>query len=358
MPRFEARNGPPAAFETPRKQVVEAAREKQDYLSGEIEQPLQKQAIDFANSLPDLQNGLQNESPDVQNEVDAIVAGLLDPRPGFGEPPTDALNRYLDWRTVENKNGETVYIYKIKADAVARDMAFLTKLQGVHPELSAQIENVKTSLNEYARRDERMVAHDLAQRRRESFTTQALGKMGKTSAFLACTFAATLLGGVMFAKMIREKSFKKGFSLAPLLYGGIAFFLASSSLRAATLGTSGEKALAPLDKILNRSSFNALAKRYDMQGGSWSAVIEELASADAETTEFLAKLDSRTATQEDIDEYIAGRTGDPEVSDTLRTMVENGDYARLVAILRGAKDPQTLSVLSDYVKTGAWKYAK
>jgi len=358
MPPFEDRNGPPAAFETPRKQVVQAAREKQDYLSGEVEQPLQKQALDFANALPSLQAGLQNDPLDVQNEVDAIVNGLLDPRPGFGEPPTESMNRYLDWRTVQNDNGDTVYIYKIKADAVTRDLAFLTKLQGVHPELAGQLEDVKTSLNEYARRDERMVAHDIAQRRRESFTTEAVGQMGKTTLTIFLAFATALTGTMMFAKMIREKSFWKGFSLTPFIYGGILAFLASSKLRAATLGTAGEKALAPLDRILNHSSFNPMAKRYRMEGGAWAAIVEDLAADEEETNEFLAKLDAGKATQEGIDAYIAGRTGDPEISAALAEMIQNGDFARFAVIVRGANSPESLSVLVDYVKMGAWKHAK
>lgn len=355
MPPLEFSNGPAASAETPQS-VLDRSRERQDGLLVDIEQPLQRRAMDFANAVPALRQGLRNDSAEVQDEMEAIFAGLLDPRPEYGEPPTEELNRYLTCRELKNAQGDTVYAYGIKPGVVERDLAFLTNLQGVHPELAGQLAQVKASLTEYARRDERMVSHELGKARRESYTSQALGQMGKTAGFIACAFAATVTGILMISNMVRNKG--KGLSAAPFLYGGIAALIASGSLRKSIFGTGAEKALAPLDKAINQSPFNRLAKTYDIQGTAWRSVTDELMQEDAVRAELLKQMEDGKAAPEDVRDHINGLTSDTKVRQRLFAMVENGDYVLLATILKNVDDPTSQDVMLDYVKNGAWKYAR
>lgn len=362
MSPIESRNGPTLAL-TPRQRVKEKTAAQVDYLSGEVEQPLLRQAIDFANAIPNLREGLKNDPP-AESFMEQVLAGLLDPRPAFGEPPTEAMNRYLNWRVVKNNKDEDVYIYTIDPPVVKNDLDELTRLQGIHSALARDIERVKVSLNEYARRDERMVNQDLGELRRNLFASKVASQVGNTAGVAILGFAATLAGGLMIAKMISEKSISKGLAnvIPVLLFGAGAYWFYKSGSRQASgvsiFSAKEEKDLAPLDKIFNRSSFTAIARRYRMEGPAWANAVDQTMQPDPTWEELSQKLKDKTAQPRDIDDFAKSVSREPSVRNAIIQMIQNGDYERFRSIVSGAKEPNAQSVVVDYVKTGAWKFAK
>jgi len=233
-----------------------------------------------------------------------------------------------------------------------------------NPALARENERVKVSLNEYARRDERMVNQDLGELRRNLFASKVASQVGNTAGVAILGFAATLAGGLMIAKMISEKSISKGLAnvIPVLLFGAGAYWFYKSGSRQASgvsiFSAKEEKDLAPLDKIFNRSSFTAIARRYRMEGPAWANAVDQTMQPDPTWEELNQKLKDKTAQPRDIDDFAKSVSREPSVRNAIIQMIQNGDYERFRSIVSGAKEPNAQSVVVDYVKTGAWKFAK
>jgi len=354
---IERSNGPALSMETARKTVRSDRQERSDVLSDELGEGLLKPALECANASLRIREGLRGENKTVRDEVDAILNGLSDPRPGYGEVPSPTLNRYLKYKEIAKSDGTKVSVYSIKPTVIEDDLESLKVLQRNHPELSADITAVMNSLHEYARRDQRMGTREAYRENQNSYTSQALGHMGKTAAFVACSFAATIMGGIMIINVIRKRSLKE-LSFAPFFYGGVALLLASKKTRDSVFGAKLSNALAPVDTALNKSGFTDMARTYGMEGKEWRKVVESSMEKNPGRDALLKKIENKTATPADIDAHVAGITTDPGVRTTLRTMVSNGDYERLARIFSGIGEPEAKDMVGDYVEKGAWKFAK
>jgi len=350
-----------------RREIVTNTVLQERNLASEVGKTLLEPALDCAHASVTFRERMEDEEPKVKNEVEAILSSLFDPRPAYGEPLA-ADHRYLEYSEATKKDGTIVSNYRIKPGAVEADLESLELLKGRHPDLRNEFNAVMTSLHAYARRDDRMVVRDKVGRKCSSASAPALGKTGGTGGVMVTGFLAAASGTMAIINLLRGKGNIRDFVI-PCFYGAIATLCYKSNLTPSDgsvkpnvsdtiLDSTLTRALAPVDKALNKSGFTNIARTYSIEGTEWATIIESLMNADRVRDTLLAKVKGGDASQEDIDDYIAGVTTDPAIQNNMRVMIENGSYAHLVKTFSGIKEPQAKEVIKKYVEFGVWKEAR
>lgn len=291
-------------------------------------------------------------------ETQDRVAGMFDALtqiPGPEAVRDGSAHPYLSSQEQQSEQGDPWHFYEVNFDKIAADRALLQQLKNAHPEQAKAIAMLDSSLENFARQDRRFALHEWQQSRKENYTDQTIGKMGKMTVFIIAASAAVITGIMALAN--------RKFSAAPLLYAAVAGLIASPKLRRAIFQSEHQAVLEDVDNVLNNKQFIEKTKRFSIEGDAWATAAEAIMDpAHSETNALLQLLEQHPASRDpieaDINTYVTTLSPDSTVQSALKTMIMNGEFPAFVNQIRHTSKKDAQEVILDYIRRGAGRYRK
>ena len=222
--------------------------------------------------------------------------------------------------------------------AIYKDAEFINealRTPGITQQQRDVLMEMGRTLETYAMNDrERMAKEMYTNARGNNYTDNAIRQMGKVGIIIVAAAAALLTGAMSIAK--------GKFSITPLLYAGIAAFLASPDLRKSVFGGEHQTALSQLAESVQSDEFKEEDKKYHIEGPGWSAVVKDVTTPDIQTAAFIGKMKDGTATQIEKDAYASRMIGDTNSDarkDLQRMLADPKDFVRFAKRMQKMTDP-------------------
>ena len=289
--------------------------------------------------------------------MDEILEGLMLEVPTYGELPTGATkHRYIKGQQLKGKGDEEpTFTYVAKFDQIDSDQKFLDGLEKSRPDLVNELSEVRAMLKRYADADFRHGAHRFwTDVKGNSYTSKALGKMGKATGFIALSTMALVTGVLSFMGKTKPT--------AAALYAFGAAFIGSPKLRASIMGERHEPLMIETGRVFT-PGFNALCNTYGIKGEAWESIAESIYN-DPATATFLRELSKNNLSEGQIATFIEETAdGDKDIAASLKAMINTSDPRKsdLLAFARAlseAKSKQSKEVALDYIRLGSATFAK
>jgi hypothetical protein len=258
-------------------------------------------------------------------------------------------HRYLRLRTYKGKNGaDDSYTYHIDKSQWEYDTQLLDRLIRLEANKKAmriaqtyegELTQLRAMLTRYATRDGYLNGINAVHASKyESATRRGLGHMTRISLVIIGTLATAFYGAT------------RAWNLAAVA-GLLTVFAAKPDLLKRM--TNGELD-TEIDEIQHAlSAVRNQAGRYRMQGNGWAALSEYLMEGqnDASLKEFLKKLDSHTATQDEINAFVESQMADGNARDkkALSDMIARGEFPGFARSLLAMQKQDAKNMMRDII---------
>jgi hypothetical protein len=301
-----------------------------------------------------MERAFEEQEP-MQEKLDAIFEKLNADVP---DPDTDRTidHPYLEKRFIRVKGiPGGIPNYGI-SQALYKDARFVySALQtpGITPAQRQVLLEMGRTLETYAQNDQGRLAQEMiSSRRKNNYTDNAIKEMGKVGIIVVAAAAALLTGAMSIAK--------GKFSATPLLYAGIAAFLASPDFRKSIFGGEYQAALKQLGESVNSDEFKELSQTYNIQGPEWASATEQIMKPNIQTTAFIDAMKNGNATVEDKTAFasrVIPNMTNPKAHANLVQMINHPtDFVRYVERMQTVKDPDAQQAQLYVIRDGAMRY--
>lgn len=226
---------------------------------------------------------------------------------------------------------------------IRRNQEWLREIgRNATPEQQMFLHQLINTMNEYAMRvDSRQVyMHDYRHMRHTTPIREKGRQLGRLGVVIAGGAAATITGVMSL--------FSGNLSITPFLYSGLAMYAANPHL----LDGRARRGAVQAGRVVNWQGF----RQYQPQGPEWAGIVDQINSGNTEVRTFLRRPTNETGAAV-LDTLAPAGSVSEGTRQTLRTMIERGDFATFAQRIRGVRDSDARELVHDYVERGAVRYA-
>ncbi len=307
-----------------------------------------QQADRIEQEIGSVLSGMDQEEQ--TKNVTHIIARLTDDIPDYGENASQGYLYSKNMTSTDTRDFVTddVVIYMGNAQKLTDDLQYAKGLAARVPA------NQKQPFLDLQRMIEGYANHTVPQMQayergsKPHFQDKVINKFGMTIGLIGAVTLAVLTG----IPMLTSRKMK----IAPVLFAGMAVFIASPSLRRALFGNENENALAEMDKKLHNPDLRQITQN-DMKPSTVTKIVEHM-HRNPDTQQF----DLNIATEEEklaFAESVYPQEQDPEGHDQFVSLIEKkpASASALISIAK-TQDKAVWDVCHEYIRLDCRQYER